>query len=61
MNGNIFNDQVDFEGYYLSEARRYYTNIVGKYGALVQIALKKLSGLDIKIIAPLHGPIWRDN
>ena len=61
LNGNIFNDQVDFEGYYLSEARRYYTNIVGKYGAQVQMALKKLSGLDIKIIAPLHGPIWRDN
>ena len=61
LNGNIFNDQIDFEGYYLSEARRYYTNIVGKYGAQVQIALKKLSGLDIKIIAPLHGPIWRDN
>ena len=54
LNGNIFNDQVDFEGYYLSEARRYY-------GAQVQIALKKLSGLDIKIIAPLHGPIWRAN
>ena len=61
LNGNIFNDQIDFEGYYLSEARRYYTNIVGKYGAQVQIALKKLSGLDIKIIAPLHGPIWRAN
>ena len=61
LNGNIFNDQIDFEGYYLSEARRYYTNIVGKYGAQVQMALKKLSGLDIKIIAPLHGPIWRDN
>ncbi len=61
LNGNIFNDQVDFEGYYLSEARRYYTNIVGKYGAQVQMALKKLSGLDIKIIAPLHGPIWRAN
>ena len=61
LNGNIFNDQVDFEGYYLSEARRYYTNIVGKYGAQVQIALKKLSGIDIKIIAPLHGPIWRAN
>lgn len=61
LNGNIFNDQIDFEGYYLSEARRYYTNIVGKYGAQVQMALKKLSGLDIKIIAPLHGPIWRAN
>lgn len=61
LNGNIFNDQVDFEGYYLSEARRYYTNIVGKYGVQVQMALKKLSTLDIKVIAPLHGPIWRDN
>ena len=61
LNGNIFNDQVDFEGYYLSEARRYYTNIVGKYGVQVQMALKKLSTLDIKVIVPLHGPIWRDN
>ena len=61
LNGNIFTDQVDFEGYYLSESRRYYTNIVGKYGVQVQMALKKLSALEIKIIAPLHGPIWRDN
>ena len=61
FHGNILNEQVDFERYSLSEARRYYTNILGKYGAQVQIALKKLSGLDIKIIAPLHGPIWRAN
>ena len=61
LNGNIFNDQVDFEGYYLSEARRYYTNIVGKYGAQVQIALKKLSGFYIIIIAQHHGGVWRAN
>lgn len=59
LNGNIFKDEVDFEGYYLSEARRYYTNIVGKYGIQVQNALKKLSGIPINMIVPLHGPIWR--
>ena len=61
LNGNIFNDQVDFEGYYLDEARRYYSNIVGKYGAQVQSALKKLLKLEIKMICPLHGPSWRTN
>lgn len=43
------------------EARRYYFNIVGKYGAPVQTLLKKASTLDIKMICPLHGPIWRKN
>lgn len=43
------------------EARRYYFNIVGKYGAPVQALLKKASTLDIKMICPLHGPIWRKN
>lgn len=43
------------------EARRYYFNIVGKYGAPVQGLLKKVSGLDIKYICPLHGPILKDN
>jgi len=43
------------------EARRYYFNIVGKYGAQVQTLLKKLSGLDIKKICPLHGPVLDDN
>ena len=61
LNGNIFNDQVDFEGYYLDEARRYYSNIVGKYGVQVQNVLKKLSKLEIKMICPLHGPSWRTN
>jgi len=43
------------------EARRYYINIVGKYGTPVQTLLKKVSGLEINVIAPLHGPVLRDN
>ena len=43
------------------QARRYYYNIVGKYGPQVQMALKKALALDIKMICPLHGPIWREN
>ena len=42
-----------------SEARRYYLNIVGKYGPQVQALLKKAAALDIKTICPLHGPVWR--
>ncbi len=59
--GNIFADQVDFENLFLDEARRYYTNIVGRYGKQVQSVLKKLSGLNISMICSLHGPIWREN
>jgi len=59
VNGNIFADQTDYVATYEEEARRYYTNIVGKYGPQVQNAIRKVSGLDIKRIAPLHGPIWR--
>lgn len=44
-----------------NEARRYYINIVGKYGASVQALLKKASGLEIHVIAPLHGPVLREN
>ena len=61
MNGNIFADQVDFEKEWLDDARRYYTNIVGKYGPQVKSLLEKASTLDIKMICPLHGPIWRKN
>lgn len=43
------------------EARRYYFNIVGRYGAPVQVLLKKLSGLDIQYICPLHGPVLNEN
>lgn len=59
LNGNIFNDELDFDRDWLDEARRYYTNIVGKYGMQVQNVLKKAAGLDISMICPLHGPIWR--
>ena len=59
--GNVFADEVDFENKWLDEARRYYTNIVGKYGPQVQMTLKKALALDIKMICPLHGPIWREN
>lgn len=61
LNGNLFNDDTDFEKEWLSDARRYYTNIVGKYGPQVQNLLKKASSLEIKMICPLHGVIWRNN
>lgn len=61
LNGNLFNDEVNFDRDWLDDARRYYTNIVGKYGAQVQAVLKKASGLDIQMLCPLHGPIWRNN
>lgn len=61
INGNIFADEVNFEKDYLDEARRYYTNIVGKFGPQVQSLLKKAAGLEIKTICPLHGLIWREN
>ena len=61
VDGALFNDQVDFDKDWLFDARRYYGNIVGKYGPQVQAALKKLSGLDIQTICPLHGPIWRSD
>lgn len=59
LNGTIFNDEADFEREYLADARRYYANIVGKYGMQVQALLKKAAGLNIQMICPLHGPIWR--
>ena len=59
LNGAIFADEVDFDRDYMDEARRYYTNIVGKYGTQVQALLKKAAGLEIEMICPLHGPVWR--
>ena len=59
LDGKLFNDEVDFDRDFLVPARRYYTNIVGKYGPQVQNLLKKASDLDIKYICPLHGPVWR--
>lgn len=61
INGNLFDDEVNWERDYLDEARRYYTNIVGKYGLQVQMLLKKAAGLDIKMICPLHGLIIKNN
>ena len=59
LNGAIYADEVDFFRDYLDEARRYYTNIVGKYGNQVLALLKKAAGLDIKLLCPLHGFVWR--
>ena len=61
LGGNIFADEINFQEEWLPDARRYYTNIVGKYGTQVQALLKKASGLEISMICPLHGPIWRKN
>ncbi len=59
LDGGIFADEYDFEKDFLKSSRRYYANIVGKYGAQVQAVLKKAAGLDIQMILPLHGPVWR--
>ena len=59
LNGRIFADECDFMHEYLDEARRYYTNIVGKYGAQVQSVLKKAAGLQIDYVCPLHSFVWR--
>ena len=61
LSGNLYADEVDFDRDWLDDARRYYTNIVGKYGIQVQNLLKKAAALDIQMICPLHGPIWREN
>ena len=61
INGNLFADEVNFERDWLDDARRYFINIVGKYGMQVQALLKKAAGLDIQMICPLHGPVWRNN
>ncbi|MBE6866943.1 MAG: FprA family A-type flavoprotein, partial [Ruminococcaceae bacterium] len=61
LDGRIFNDEDVVDENWYNEARRYYANIVGKYGMQVQAALKKAAALDIKMIAPLHGPVWRSN
>ena len=56
VGGSIFADETGFD---FAEARRYYANIVGKYGSQVLALLKKAAGLAIDCICPLHGPIWR--
>ncbi len=59
--GSIFADEVNFERDFLDDARRYYFNIVGKYGVQVQNVIKKAAGLKINLVCPLHGPVWRKN
>lgn len=63
LDGKLFNDEVNFDRDWIDDARRYYTNIVGKYGPHVQLLLKKAAGIldQIKFICPLHGPVWRSN
>ena len=61
LNGNLFNDDVNFDRDWLDDARRYYTNIVGKYGPQVQALLGKAAGLEIRMICPLHGPVIRSD
>lgn len=61
LNGKLFNDEVNFDRDWIDDARRYFTNIVGKYGPHVQALLKKAGTIDIKVICPLHGPVWRSD
>jgi len=57
--GRMYADQYKFEEEYLPEVRRYYANIIGKYGRNVLNLFDKLEGLEIKMLCTLHGPIWR--
>lgn len=61
LSGNLFVDQMDYERHFLSETRRYYANIIGKFGSQVQAAFAKLPISSVSMICPLHGPIWREN
>ena len=61
LNGALYADEVDIEKDYMNEYRRYYANIAGKYGDQVQTLLQKASALDIEMICPLHGFVWRNN
>lgn len=61
LDGKLFADEVNFDRDWIDDARRYLTNIVGKYGPHVQDLLKKASTIDIKMICPLHGPVWRED
>ena len=61
INGSLYDNAPDWKCTYIDEARRYYTNIVGKYGPQVQMLLKKAATLDIKLICPLHGLLIKEN
>jgi len=58
LDGCIFDDEIDFAKYE-GEMLRYYSNIVGKYSNMVQKAFAKLSGVEVKTICSVHGPVWR--
>ncbi len=59
LDGGIFDYETDIS-FYEPELRRYYSNIVGKYGNQVQKIMEKVAGLDVKIIAPSHGLLWKE-
>ena len=59
LNGAVIDTEMNTDRYF-PEMERYYSNIVGKYGAFVQKAFKKLEGVDIETICPTHGPVWRE-
>lgn len=59
LDGKLFADEVNFDRDWIDDARRYFCNIVGKYGPFVQLLLQKAGGVPIKMFCPLHGPIWR--
>lgn len=59
LNGALFADEVDFDRDYVDQARRYYCNIVGKYGKQVESLLKKVASFNVKMLCPLHGFVWR--
>ncbi|MFH1652867.1 MAG: FprA family A-type flavoprotein [Pseudomonadota bacterium] len=60
LDGGIFDDEVDID-FFEDEILRYFSNIVGKYCPMVQKAIAKLKGLEVRMIASTHGPIWRTN
>ena len=60
IEGGVLDSQTIF-GFYEDEMRRYYSNIVGRYGAMVQKALAKLADVPVKTICSLHGPVWQEN
>jgi flavorubredoxin len=60
LDGGVFDDEINLE-FYETDVMRYFTNIVGKYCSHTRRAMEKLSGLDIRMIASTHGPVWRSD
>ena len=60
IDGGLFDTNNNFEEFYHSEMRRYYSNIVGKYSNMVQKALAKLAGVPVQMICPSHGLVWKN-